>query len=169
MLNGWGKISAVEQLEAPTPEIKQWLLTEGCENSVSNEILAYTCAINGELDVALYEETISKELYDGAGLLIQALLDESAPQGIEEYPYASAVLSRFIYHTATHCKSLEDFYPVMKIGEFLNADAEVWEERFNEQWKKHEYNSIREAIQPFIDDPKWPPLAMDALTTGYEF
>ena len=26
--NGWGKISAVEQLEAPTPEIKQWLLTE---------------------------------------------------------------------------------------------------------------------------------------------
>ena len=169
VLNGWGKISAVEQLEAPTPEIKQWLLTEGCENSVSNEILAYTCAINGELDVALYEETISKELYDGAGLLIQALLDESAPQGIEEYTYASAVLSRFIYHTATHCKSLEDFYPVMKIGEFLNADAEVWEERFNEQWKKHEYNSIREAIQPFIDDPKWPPLAMDALQQDMNF
>ena len=169
VLNGWGKISAVEQLEAPTPEIKQWLLTEGCENSVSNEILAYTCALNGELDVALYEETISKELYDGAGLLIQALLDESAPQGIEEYSYASAVLSRFIYHTATHCKSLEDFYPVMKIGEFLNADAEVWEERFNEQWKKHEYNSIREAIQPFIDDPKWPRLAMDALQQDNNF
>ena len=169
MLNGWGKISAVEQLEAPTPEIKQWLLTEGCENSVSNEILAYTCAINGELDVALYEETISKELYDGAGLLIQALLDESAPQGIEEYSYASAVLSRFIYHTATHCKSLEDFYPVMKIGEFLNADAEVWEERFNEQWKKHEYNSIREAIQPFIDEPQWSQLAMDALQQDMNF
>ena len=169
VLNGWGKISAVEQLEAPTPEIKQWLLTEGCENSVSNEILAYTCAINGELDVALYEETISKELYDGAGLLIQALLDESAPQGIEEYSYASAVLSRFIYHTATHCKSLEDFYPVMKIGEFLNADAEVWEERFNEQWKKHEYNSIREAIQPFIADPKWPRLATEALQKDNNF
>ena len=169
VLNGWGKISAVEQLEAPTPEIKQWLLTEGCENSVSNEILAYTCAINGELDVALYEETISKELYDGAGLLIQALLDESAPQGIEEYSYASAVLSRFIYHTATHCKSLEDFYPVMKIGEFLNADAEVWEERFNEQWKKHEYNSIREAIQPFIADPKWPRLATEALQNDNNF
>ena len=63
----------------------------------------------------------------------------------------------------THCKSLEDFYPVMKISEFLNADEEVWEERFNEQWKQHEYNSIQEAIQPFIDDPKWPQLAMDAL------
>ena len=72
----------------------------GCENSIMNEILAYTCAVNGELDVALYEETISKELYDGAGLIIQGLLDESAPQGIEEYSYASAVLSRFIYHAA---------------------------------------------------------------------
>ena len=55
----------------------------------------------------------------------------------------------------------------MKISEFLNADDEVWEERFNEQWKKHEYNSIREAIQPFITDPKWPRLAMDALQQGY--
>ena len=44
VLNGWGKISAVEQLEAPTPEIKQWLLTEGCENSVSNEYFSlYMC------------------------------------------------------------------------------------------------------------------------------
>lgn len=106
VLNGWGKISAVEQLEAPTPEIKDWLLKEGCENSVSNEILAYPCAVKGELDIALYEEMISKELYGGAALLIQALLDESAPQGIEEYPYASAVLSRFIYHAGMHCEKL---------------------------------------------------------------
>eukprot|EP00130_Batrachochytrium_dendrobatidis_P008277 XP_006683152.1 hypothetical protein BATDEDRAFT_28714 [Batrachochytrium dendrobatidis JAM81] len=74
VLHGWGKISAVEQLEAPTPEIKHWLLTEGCRSTIMNEYLAYTCAINGELDVALYEETISKELYDGAGLIIEALL-----------------------------------------------------------------------------------------------
>lgn len=57
----------------------------------------------------------------------------------------------------------------MKIGEFLNADAEVWKERFNEQWKKHEYNSIRETIQPFIDDPKWPRLAIDALQQDMNF
>jgi hypothetical protein len=168
-VHGWGKISAVEQLEAPTPEIKQWLLTEGCKNIIMNETLAYTCAINGELDIALYEETISKELYDGAGLIIQALLNESAPQGIEDYPYASAVLSRFIYHARMHCKALEDFYPVMKISEFLNADKEVWEERFNVLWKQHEYISIQEAIQPFINDPKLPQLAMDALQQNNNF
>ncbi|WHT48158.1 hypothetical protein QNH10_19380 [Sporosarcina thermotolerans] len=79
-VRGWGKINAVEQLDATTPEIKHWLLTKGCENNIGNEYLAYTCAVKGELDVALYEETISKELYDGAGLIIQALLNEDAPQ-----------------------------------------------------------------------------------------
>ena len=52
----------------------------------------------------------------------------------------------------------------MKISEFINADEEIWEERFNnDQWKEHEHTAIQEAIQPFINDPKWPQLAMDAL------
>ena len=37
------------------------------------------------------------------------------------------------------------------------------------QWKQHEYNSIQEAIQPFINDPKWPQLAMDALQQDNNF
>lgn len=160
---GWGKIAAVEQLEATTPEIKQWLLTKGCRNKIMDEYLAYSCAVKGELDVALYEETISKELYDGAGLIIQALLNERAPESIEDYPYASAVLSRFVYHSRTHCKTLEDFYPLMKISEFLNAGSEVWEERFNDQWKQQEYASIQQAIQPIINEPRWSQFVKEAL------
>lgn len=169
VLHGWGKIVAVEQLEARTPKIKQWLLKHGCRNTIMNEYLAYTCAINGELDVTLYEETISKELYDGAGLIIQALLNESTPQGIEDYPYASAILSRFIHHAHMHCKTIEDFYPIMKISEFLQADQEVWEERFNVSWKRYEYTSIQQAIQPFMNDPKWPQLVMDVLQKDINF
>jgi hypothetical protein len=169
VVHGWGKIVAVDQLEARTPEIKQWLLIKGCKNIILNEYLAYTCATNGELDVALYEETISKELYDGAGIIIVALINESTPQGIEDYPYASAVLSRFIHHAHLHCKTIEDFYPIMKISEFLQADQDVWEERFNDSWKQHEYTSIQQAIQPLINDPKWPQLVMDVLQKDFNF
>ncbi|MFJ7935257.1 hypothetical protein [Sporosarcina sp. NPDC096371] len=162
-VHGWGKIAAVEGLDATTPEIKHWLLTEGCSNRIMNEYLAYTCAVKGELDVALYEETISKELYDGAGLIIQALLSKRVAAGIDDYPYASAVLSRFVYHARIYCETLEDFYPLMKISEFLHADDEVWEDRFKEQWKKYERTSVEQAIQPFINDPKWPELVRSAL------
>lgn len=169
-LQGWGKIAAVEQLEARTEEIKYWLLTKGCKNAIMNEYLASTCATKGDLDIALYEETISKDLYDGAGIIIEALLNEESPhEGIDAYPYAGAVLSRFVTHAHTHCKELKDFIPIMKISRFLDQEEEVWEERFHNQWKRHEYDSIKEAIQPLINDSKWSREAAEALQQGFDY
>ena len=153
-VHGWGRIAAVEQLEAQTPDIKYWLLSEGCRNIVMNDYLAYTCAVNGELDVALHEETISKELYDGAGVIIQGLLGEAAYPGIEEYPYAGQVLARFIYHSRRHCQSIDDFYPLIKISEFLEEPEEP---RFTG------FHTVRDELQTFIKDPVWPKLAIEAL------
>ncbi|WP_342467712.1 hypothetical protein [Bacillus sp. FSL W8-0629] len=163
-VDGWGKISAVEQLEASTPEIKRWLLTKGCENTIMNEYLAYTCALNGDLETALSEDEISKEIYDGASLIIQALLeDEVSIYGIDEYSNASSVLCRFIHHAHKHCQTIEDFYPILKINEFLNDEQEIWEDRLNASWKQDDYKAIQEAVQPFINDSRWPKLATDSL------
>ncbi|AMM99281.1 hypothetical protein UP12_18800 [Bacillus pumilus] len=167
-VDGWGKISAVEQLEASTPEIKRWLLTKGCENTIMNEYLAYTCALNGDLETALSEDEISKELYDGASLIIQALLeDEVSIYGIDEYSNASSVLCRFIHHAHKHCQTIEDFYPILKINEFLNDEQEIWEDRLNASWKQDDYKAIQEAVQPFINDSRWPKLAIDTLQQGF--
>lgn len=167
-VHGWGKIAAVEQIEATTPEIKQWLLTKGCENRINVENLANLCAVKGELDIALFEETISKELYEGASLIIGALLERSH-QGIDEYPYGSQVLTRFVYHARTHCRTLDDFYRLMRISEFLNGDEEDWEERYNNGWKQYERASIQEMLKPFIDDPRWIRLAQEALQQDYDY
>ncbi|WP_339164596.1 hypothetical protein [Bacillus sp. FSL K6-2841] len=167
-VDGWGKISAVEQMEASTPEIKRWLLTKGCENTIMNEYLAYTCALNGGLETALSEDEISKELYDGASLIIQALLeDEVSIYGIDEYSNASSVLCRFIHHAHKHCQAIEDFYTILKINEFLNDEQEIWEDRLNASWKQDDYKAIQEAVQPFINDSRWPKLAIDSLQQGF--
>ena len=166
---GWGKIAAVEQLEATTSEIKQWLLTKGYENNIMNEYAAYECAVKGELDVALEEETISKELYDHTNFIIQALLNEIMPKGIDDYLQASNVLSRFIFHAKIHCKTLEDYYPLTKISDFLKADPDVWEERLNHQWEQQERTAMEQAIAPFINDSKWLRIAVDALEEGYNW
>ncbi|MEZ7511897.1 hypothetical protein [Bacillus pumilus] len=167
-VDGWGKISAVEQLEASTPEIKRWLLTKGCENTIMNEYLAYTCALNGDLETALSEDEISKEIYDGASLIIQALLeDEVSIYGIDEYSNASSVLCRFIHHAHKHCQTIDDFYPILKINEFLNDEQEIWEDRLNDSWKQDDYKAIQEAVQPFINDSRWPKLATDSLQQGF--
>ncbi|AMM90982.1 hypothetical protein UP15_19115 [Bacillus pumilus] len=167
-VDGWGKISAVEQLEASTPEIKRWLLTMGCGNTIMNEYLAYTCALNGDLETALSEDEISKELYDGASLIIQALLeDEVSIYGIDEYSNASSVLCRFIHHAHKHCQTIEDFYPILKINEFLNDEQEIWEDRLNDSWTQDDYKAIQKAVQPFINDSRWPKLAIDSLQQDF--
>lgn len=165
---GYGKVAAIEQLEARTPEMKYWLLIEGYKDRLLHE-LAYTCATKGELDVALYEDTISKELYDGASCIIQGLLSEEMMQGINEYAYASSVLSRFIHHAKNHCITLEDFYVIIKIKKFIDADEDIWQERFMEQWKPHERNLIAQGLQEFIQDPKWLQLALDVIEVDVDF
>lgn len=153
-VHGWGKIAAVEQLEATTSEIRYWLLTKGCESNIPSEYLAYMCAIKGELAVALYDETISKDLYDGIGCIIQTLLHEDIEPDIEDYLFENAVLFRFVKHSRTHCITHNDVDPLRAISEFLNNE-EIWKERRDDGWKQQERVSIQNAIEPFMNDPRW--------------
>lgn len=163
-VHGWGKITAVEQLEPSTPEIKEWLLTKGCENVIMNGYLAYICADKGELAVALYQDTISQELYRGIGLIIDALLygDVDIDPDIEKYLFEHAILFRFVNHARTHCQTLEDLFPLIRISEFLNAE-EIWNERSEDSWKLQERASTQQMMESIINDSRWPQLTMDAL------
>jgi|GEM_PF-1419833 len=169
-LHGWGKVEAIRELDATTKEMKRWLLTEGHKSPKVGDALAYLCAEKGELDIALDEEVISKELYDGAGCIITGLLKEDDGYlEIDGYEYASRVLTRFVYHAKNHCQKLVDFYPLMKIQEYLEADEEVWkEERYMKQWKPFEREALLEELHPFIADPKWKNLAFETLEKDFD-
>ncbi|WP_250620884.1 hypothetical protein [Bacillus subtilis] len=93
--------------------------------------------------------------------------DEVSIYGIEEYPNASSVLCRFIHHARKHCQTIEDFYPILKINEFLNDEQEVWEERLNDSGTQGDYKAVQEVVQPFINDSRWPKLAIDSLQQGF--
>ena len=168
-VHGWGKVAAVKQLDAPSEEIKHWFRTKGCESSISHAYLAYVCAEKGELDEVLYENTISKELYDGASLIIEGLLHDMSTEGMDDYSDAGLILSRFVYHSSTHCKTMDNFYVLLKINEYINVDSEVWEERFQNNWRHHERNTILEAIEPLIKDRKWADLAMNVINHDYDY
>lgn len=169
-VHGWGKIEAVQQLETTTPEIRRWILTKGCENTIRNFYLAYECAIKGKLDIELYEDEISREIYEGTRIIIEALISREGPaETIDDYPYAGAVLSRFVQHSIKHCSTLEDFHLLIKINEFINEDDEKWEERFNNNWKQHERNTIKELLPTFFNDSKWVEQAQEQLRQNFDY
>lgn len=158
---GWGKIAAVEALEADTPEIKQWLLLHGYKNEILIDHLALTCAIKGELHQALLKDMISKPLYDGASRIIQALISDNATRVVHDYPHVGIALSRFIFHAKTHCQTLEDFYLIIEINEFLNENKD-------EVFSGQDFQFIQQDIQQMIRDPKWLTLALETLQEHYD-
>lgn len=172
-VHGWGKLVAIDLLDANTPEIKQWILTKGFDtkgpvNGIFEEELALQCAIKGKLDIALFEDEISREIYEGAKNIIGRLIDGNSIGRIDEYPYTGAILSRFIYHSEKHCVSLDDFYILLQINDYIDEDNETWEERFEENWKPHERNFIQEQLPNFLLNQKWANLAEQSLQQNFD-
>ncbi|MEM7247777.1 MAG: hypothetical protein AAF533_20740 [Acidobacteriota bacterium] len=126
-VNGWGRIQVVERLADTTnPAIKRWMLTEGYRNSIMYEYLACTCAVAGELHVALEAGPADEELLAGAGEIIQALVQEGGPTGgIEDYEHGPQALESYLKHLPEEPRGLGQFLVLATIRQFLESREEA--------------------------------------------
>lgn len=125
-LNGWGKISAVYELDYNREESRFYVLTKGCRNSIGLSYLSNVCAIKGKmadaLEKALEDDENINELYLGACDIFSGLL-EMHPQNdtISEYPDAERAAKAFYRITAEKELSSRDDreeYLISKLKEF---------------------------------------------------
>jgi hypothetical protein len=123
---GWGKIHAVERLSllaADRPEIRDWLLREGCANKVMNEYLAYDCAIAGRLEAALATPTIDRALLDGACTIVHALLVGGPARDIADYDGGIRVVADLIRHLAAQAATLSHLHTVRAMERWLRGQS----------------------------------------------
>ena len=83
---GWGKIYIVSNLKAENEIIREWLLTEGCYNDISNSYLALYIAKSIDLPTVLMRTRFSVEEFIGLNEIMEGLLDEENLKGISYYP-----------------------------------------------------------------------------------
>ena len=164
-LNGWGKIAAVSILNPTSKEIKEWLITSGCENNVANEALAYTCAVKGDLDVALEEEVISEQLFNGVTKIISSLLSKQATETMDDYAYAQEVMMEYLRHAKTMLTSQEHFNTIIEIDNYINEDDDVWETRYNGEWRPHLREAVKKELAYFKNEKQWLEKAQKDLET----
>ncbi len=162
-VHGWGKIHLVERLEADTDEIKGWLLRHGCDNSIMPEYLAYTCAVNGELDKALSDPYIDRELYEGAGLIISALISGGPAEDMDDYDDSLTVITGFLRHAAVHCSTPEDLLVIFDIKGFLEQDEKEWERRLAAGWSNDIRSSCLEACKNIISRNDWTEIVLTEI------
>ncbi len=114
-VDGWGKIHAVERLEPATGEIRDWILRNGCENSVMDAYLGLECAIKGDLIGVLRSDSLSPELYDSVAIIIDALLDEGPVEGISVFEFAEEALSRYLFFSKDHAVTLRHLWHILNL------------------------------------------------------
>lgn len=155
-VDGWGKIQLVERLEPQTQEIRDWLLRHGCRNSVMNEYLACYCARNGGLAEALSQASVDLELYDGAGVILSALLSGGPAENIDDYEDAASAVGDFLRHSQTMCVTAAQLAVVTDIYDFLNEDGQRWEQRYDKGWSGDLREACKRLCENVIRNEEWP-------------
>ncbi|NBD24251.1 limonene hydroxylase [Paenibacillus glycinis] len=166
-VHGWGKIQLVERLEPATPEIKDWLLRQGCRNSVMNEYLAYACAVNGELHLALAADAVDAELYEGAGDILAALISGGPAEDIDDYAHAPEVIGHYLRHSQERCANVMHLSDLIAIHDFLRDEDDRWAVRHAAgAWTEAERLRLRDACAAIVLRADWPDKVWAALTAG---
>ncbi|MDG0792847.1 hypothetical protein OMP38_19710 [Cohnella ginsengisoli] len=133
-VDGWGRIYLVERLDPETQEIRDWLLREGFRNRIGDGLLAYTCALKGDLEEALQADTIDPSLYEGAGGILAALIAGGPAEDIDDYEQAMPVIGEYLRHAERMCADAARLAPVRAIERFLEQDERVWKKRYGNGW-----------------------------------
>jgi len=166
-VRGWGKIHIVERLEPSRPQIKDWLLRHGCQNSVMNEYLACICARNGNLRGALSVDRIDEELFAGATDLIQALINGGPAEDIDDYEDAPQVITDYVRLADEMSVTAKHLSVLLSIRDFLETnEGDRWTKRLSSGWTEELRAGSLEACQVIIARPDWKSVVMNAVESG---
>ena len=81
-VHGWGRIHAVERLSPDTQEIKDWLLSEGINNTVLKEYSALEVYEKTDIAELLRTDNISDTQTDNIAKVLDSMLCEGPVMGI---------------------------------------------------------------------------------------
>lgn len=156
-VDGWGKIYTVERLDPSSEEIRDWLLRKGCTNAVMDAYLGLECAEKGNLIGALRRDSLDGELFNGIGVIIEALLDEGPAKGISVYEHAEEALGRYLQFAADYAVTADHLLHVLSVQEWLKgAETAGREELLQLCGSIVNRSSWRERIRGILGDPDDP-------------
>lgn len=167
-LDGWGKIQLVDRMaEMDLPqEIRDWLVYEGYKNNIMYQYLALTCAINGQLDQKLAQNTIDNKLFVAAGELIDALLEDGPAAGIEEYPDSLHTLNNYWRHAKTQALTLSDFLLLHQLKDYLQEAQQQPEGSGLEHWEEDDFSNGILDSRALIFSKDWTAITQEALASS---
>lgn len=122
-LRGWGKINAVERLQADTEEIREWILCHGCRNTVMYSYLGLECAKKCNYLERLREGGLCGEELEGASDIMDGLLEEGPCRGISALEHGEETIYYYLCESRKRQKNTEYLCQLLHIREHLEKDC----------------------------------------------
>ena len=114
-VHGWGRIHAIERLEASTQEISDWLLHEGTKNLVLPTYSALSCFEKADVPGRL-QKTLSHEEFVDIGNILVYMLDEGACEGISAV--GDDVLETYLEHAQSRILDFSDYRRILAFFDY---------------------------------------------------
>ncbi|MBJ6367519.1 hypothetical protein [Snuella sedimenti] len=164
-VDGWGKIQLVDRIANMelSEELKDWLILDGYKNSIMNEYLACTCAVNGELHKKIQNENIDNKLFKSTGEIIEALISGGPAEDISDYEFAHETVENFIRHGKIHVKDITDFNTLNSIKDFLIEIQDDIGEHKENGWTQDIVSNCLIDINEILKSKDWKEQAEIAL------
>lgn len=164
---GWGKIHLVYELKPINENIKEWLITDGCANSINLGYLAKTVADKVDLITVLHRENINKNEFIGINDIMEGLLEKDNPffrmkdmenstELIESYLehfksfmndiyfyHIPVLISKYIFYKKD--KSEEEQYIFRKIGLLFESKKSI--NTLIKAIREGSYEDIKQAVE----------------------
>ena len=122
-VKGWGRIHAVEWLEPETPEIRDWLLFEGANNTVIPQYSANICLQKAEAEKRL-DRSLTANEYIAIGKLIHESLVQGPCRGVTD---GEQLLSKYIFKAQEFPTDPELIRIVLEAADEYNLNQKVIE------------------------------------------
>ena len=154
-VEGWGRIHCVERLAATQdPQIREWILREGFQNSIMNEYLAYIAATTGGLKDALHRDEVDRSLLTAAGEILEALVTGGPAEDMDDYADGADAVEAYLTLMRTRAESVEDFLAVATIKRFLDQ-PEGWDDRASRGWSATRRDAFERQCAATLSAPEW--------------
>lgn len=139
-LHGWGKVAVMHHLDAITTDEKMWFLEQTFADDDMNEAVALVIANEAEIDVLLMEDNINRDVFTQISLILSRLL-KVKKDGlclIDDYSFAPLLLRKYVKYAKNLPNDPTVQETIAAIKRYIEHDEEIWQERFEHDWKPHE-------------------------------
>lgn len=122
-VKGWGRIHAVEWLKPETPEIRDWILFEGANNTIIPQYSANICLQKAEAEKRL-ESSLTADEYAAIGKLIRESLVQGPCRGVTD---GEQLLSKYILKAQEFPTDQELIRVILEDADEYNLNKDVIE------------------------------------------